>query len=298
MCNSKYFCRSALGALLLMITIFFVACENKETVLHTQPSQEDVTKVVGAEPSDTIHLQQNLVVMQTKYLDLSYPEIYADVLLHQEVISDMTTMELFSLKTHGGTMELFRIYFGDETVGSVAGYLSLDGTEIPVTYTICQFNDDEFPDEEVRALYYDTMNCFNDLMDSLQADDRFHTQKVQTPVENTEIVLSYWSFILPKTMECEEYDSNRQYKVTFFGNVSGDRVALYTICLGEPSVETVLGTYFINGEAKILSLESYDIIPTGEWTDESQEAAYDMMATVNDVLRVIMSDENFSDAVS
>lgn len=290
---------SMLVVLLLAAAVMLAACGNEAAPEATQPSGEKVDQTVGstAESTDVTQLQQELVTIQTQYLSLSYPETYADVLLHQEVTADAVTMEIFSMKADNRTLELFRIFFGDETVGSIAGYLSVDGQEIPVTYTICQYNDEEFTDEETRAQYYETMNCLNDIMGTLEADDCFQTEKKEHPVENTETVLTYWTVTLPETMEYEEFEENGLYKVACYGNVAGERIALYTIYIGDPGAETVLGTYDVNGEAKKLSVESYEIIPAESWTDEEQASAYAMMATVNDVIQTIMSSENFSEEI-
>lgn len=289
----KRFSKSVLFALFLIVAVVLIACGNNTAVESTQPSV--VPEPVETGSVGTEQPKQVLVEVQTKYMVLSYPESYIDVLSHQEVVSDTVAMEIFSMNVKTGTLELFRIYFGDETVGNTAGYLNVDGSEIPVTYTICQYNDDEFADEDTRMLYYETMNCFNDIMSGMLADDRFHVEKAEVQVESKAINLSYWSVTLPANMECDESEENGQYRVSFYGNVAGEKVALYTIYLGDPGVETVLGTYNVDGKAKILSVESYEIIPAEGWTDEEQEAAYAMLATINDVLQTIMSSENFSE---
>ncbi len=301
--NNRYY-RSCLLVLILMVMVIFTSCGNDTAVENTEPSENEATQTTvaedGFEETETIPMDQSLlgkVTVQTKYLALSYSDIYTDVLVHQEVLSDTVTMEIFSLQMNDGSMELFRIYFGDEARGIVAGYLTADGEEIPVTYTICQYNDDEFVDEDTRALYFETMNCFNEIMAGLQADNRFQTEKAAAPVENAETELSYWTVTLPDTMEYEESEENGQYKVAFYGNVAGERIALYTIYIGDPSAETVLGTFDVNGEAKKLSVENYEIMPAERWTDEDQASAYAMMATINDVIQAIMSSENFSEEI-
>ena len=55
--------------------------------------------------------------------------------------------------------------------------------------------------------------------------------------------------------------------------------------------------YNVNGEKRLLSLESFEIEPAAEWTDEDQEAAFGMLATINNVLQTIMSSENFSEQI-
>ena len=301
----KRFSKSVLFALILIIAAVLIACGNNTAMDSTQPTvvPEPVeTGSVVTEPVETGSVvteqpKQMLVEVQTKYMMLGYPESYIDVLSHQEAVSDTVAMEIFSLNVKTGTLELFRIYFGDETVGSIAGYLDVDGSEVPVTYTVCQYNDDEFADEDTRTLYYETMNCFNDIMSGMLTDERFHIEKEKVQEESATINLSYWSVTLPVNMECEEFEEDGQYKVSFYGNVAGERIALYTIYLGDTGAETVLGVYNVNGEKRLLSLESFEIVPAAEWTDEDQEAAFGMLATINNVLQTIMSSENFSEQI-
>lgn len=293
--GKKSFGKIMLSALLVMAMMLFSACGTDTQLAPTQPVDESTPDSVETETAGEEQMQQPMVEVQTKYTVLSYPESYKDVLSHQEIVSDAVTMEIFSMEAETGAMELFRIWFGDDTTGSVAGYLNVDGTEIPVSYTICQYNDDEFADEDVRKMYCETMNCINDIMDGIHSDERFSTEKAQSPVENGEINLAYWTFTLPSSMECEEIEENGQYEVSFYGNVAGEKIALYTISVGDTERNTVLGTYVINGEAKTLSLESYEIVPVEGWSDAEWESVYAMMATINDVLPVIMSSENFSE---
>ena len=291
----KRFSESVLFAVLLILAAMLTACGDNTAMESTQPpggSELVENGVMGTEQP-----KQVLVEVQTKYMVLAYAESYIDVLSHQEVVSDTVAMEIFFMNVKTGTLELFRIYFGDETVGNVAGYLDVDGSEIPVTYTVCQYNDDEFADEDTRTLYYETMNCFNDIMSGMHTDERFHVEKAEVQVESATINLSYWSVTLPANMECEEFEENGQYKVSFYGNVAGERIALYTIYLGEPGAETVLGVYNANGVKRLLSLESYEIVLAEGWSDEDQEVAYGMLATINNVLQTIMSSENFSEQI-
>jgi hypothetical protein len=276
----------------------FVACGKTPEVddaYSTTPREETTTEEMM--PLETQEPEKDQWRLQTKYMELRCSEIYKDVLRHQETVSDAVAVEIFSVISDDTVMELFRIYFGDEAVGTIAGYLNVDGFEIPVTYTICQYNEDEFEDENIRMLYLETMNCFNDIMEGVFADECFHAEKVEVQEESIVTKLSYWSITLPATMGCEEAEENGQYKVSFYGDVAGERIELYTIYLGDSGAETVLGVYDINGAKKILSVESYEIIPAEEWTDKDQEVAYSMLATINDVLQVIMSSEYFSEEI-
>lgn len=298
--NRRYVFRN-IALVFILISVFFSACANNEQEENKVNTEERISETntvefdsVETEPVETTVLLDNSVQIQTKYLTVLYSDIYDDYLLHQEVSSEDVTMEIFSMSEDNTVRELFRIYFGDETMGIVSGYLTVDNIEVPVTYTICQYNDEDFADEEARKLYLETMNCFDDIMNSIQADDRFCTEKAVAPVNSKDATLTYWTFTLPETMEYEE-ENNGRYEIRFYGNVAGEKIALYTIFIGEPCGNTVLGTYALNGNKLILSVESYSLVPQENWRDEDTMSAYMMMGTINDVLQIITSSENFSE---
>lgn len=298
---SKQIKLSTILGVLLACMLMFTACGSDSAEQSTETIYENVEQTVASQPteseyaeteSDAAELQRKI---ETEYVQLSYSAKYQDVLIHQEIRSDPVTIEIFSMQAKDKTMELFRIYFGDETMGIMEGYLTVEGTEIPVCYSICQYNNEEFPNEETRALYLETMNCLNEIMHSLRDNSSFSEDKATEPVNVRDAVISYWTFSLPETMEYEELEQAEQYEIRFYGNVAGERIALYTVFLGEPVGSTQLGTYELDGINRIVSVENYPMVPKETWTEESIASYYMMMSTINDVLQVIMSNENFSE---
>lgn len=287
---------------LLMFFVLLTGCKSNENQSTSEAeknvhTESEAIAIIETEPEEESVELDNTIQIITKYVSFFYPDKYSEVLQHREVVSEEIVMEIFSMVVNESPVELFRIYFGDEAMGITCGYLTVDGVEIPVTYTICQY-DDNFFDEETKNIYFETMNCFNDIMDSIQSDRRFSIEKAVTPVINTDAVCTYWSFSLPETMEYEERNSSDKYELRFYGNVAGEKIALYTIVLGDTEDNTVLGTYALNGSKKYLKVESYPIEPLESWTDEETELAYTMMGTVNTVLQTIMSNENYEEYFS
>lgn len=258
-----------------------------------------VETTVAAETEQTAEATEPVAYTQVKtnYVLMQIPEQYAGELTHREVTGEDCTMEIFSMKTENGETELFRIYFGDGQTGNALGTMKIDGVEVPVTVSVCEYSEDYFADEETRDLYYEMMDSLNDVIRAVQSDERFITEK-NIAVEKNDNQLSYWTFSLPEGVEFEEAVEGERYQVTFFGNVNGERHMLYAVALGDPTMKNVLGTCQVDGVGKTVSIESYDLPDTEGWTENAVMELYKMMESINDVIQVIMAGENFSEQVS
>jgi len=234
---------------------------------------------------------ENVVSIQTARCTLEFPKEYSANLKHREVTEGDTAMEIFSMVSGETEMEMFRVYFGIPTQGNPVGYLD----DMPVTVSVSQYNPEDFANEATRELYYTMITGINQVLDSLSADGRFREN--QSSIVKSESSLTYWTVPLREGMTCEESTQGDTYRADFYGTVSGEKVHLYTIYLGESGAEAVLGSYQVDGTPKTVSVESYDLPRDNSWTEEEQYQAAAMMSTVNDVIRVIRESQGFSESL-
>lgn len=264
------------------------ADNNAADSAETAESQEAAETTAATKPAIAC------ATIETAYLPVQFPEQYMENMEHREVTEGEAAMEIFTLTKEDTQLELFRIYFGDVQTGNPVGVLNMDGREIPVTLSVCEYRDDIFTDAETRDLYYDMMDGLNTVLSSIQNDSRFSNEE-KIIVEKTDNQLSYWKVSLPQNMEWEELEAGENYVVTFYGNVNGEKVKLYAIAMGDTPLKNVLGTYMVDGAAKTVSVESYELPEVESWPQSSVTELYKMMETINDVIQTIMTSENFSD---
>lgn len=238
-----------------------------------------------------------LAEIETVYGSLYVSEANADKLVHQEVVDAGVAMERFSMILGQQEKELFRIYFGDAAQGDPVGCLRTENGDVIISVAVCTYEASDFPNEEDFALYHTLMEELNTILDSIFSDSRYHVlDKVEgTEPQKLETELKFWKFELPKTMELMEHDQNGLYWVDFYCSVSEERVLIYTVYLGETEVDTLIGYYTADGVQKPVGVKTADIQPKGHWSDEDIATVNAFMATINDVIQVIMADENFSE---
>lgn len=278
----KVMLRCSLCSMMLMAVFFcFSACKGD--------NQESLTGSVQ---------QIHTIAVETKYGTLAFPEELSEQMRHTEVTEGDVAMEVFYMLGTNGERELFRIYYADAQAGTHMGYLNTDNGEIPVSYSICEYTEEDFADEEDKKLYYSMMDAFSVVMNSIYADERFSETRMVEQVGTQEVKLRYWTVTLPENVLYEETVDSDTYRVDFYGEVSGERIDLYFIGLGDMEAETILGMFTADGVQKPVAVETHNLDGYEGWPEEERGVIYQMMESVNDVIQAIVSDKNFSESDS
>lgn len=233
------------------------------------------------------------VSMKTAYGTLDFPEQLQDNMRHMEISENGIIIEVFYMISAVGEKEVFRIYYADSQAGTHLGYLTTDAGEIPVSYALCQYADEDFADEDERNLYYSMMDAFSVVINSIHANAQFSEHKAVEPVADQEAKLRYWTLTLPENVHFTETEENGNYRVDFYGELSSERVDLYMIGLGDFEAETMLGLYDVKGVQKPVMVQTYSLDEYENWPEEDQTVLYEMMASVNTVIQTIVADKNF-----
>lgn len=233
-------------------------------------------------------------IFETQYISLQVVHDNVESLHHESRAEGARIVERFFMVYQDAELDLFRIYYADEWHGNYLGVLAVDGEDIPVTVDVPEYKEGFFADREAEDLYYDLMSTLNGILSDIQKDDRFSSgEKVN--IETEEKTLSYWKFELPSGMELEESGTDGAYQAVFHGFVNSKRYKLYTVCVGDVPLSTVLGTYTVNGISKPVSVESEELPATDRWKDEDVLTLYQMMDSINDVIQTIVGSEGFSE---
>lgn len=278
--NNKQKAVSRVAALLLLLPLLgtMTACAGKDPAASADS------------PGQTTEAKEDLI-LQTKYGSLPYAGQFVDSLRHLEVVQDKVAMEVFYMVTGNQEMELARIYFGDDTSGTPVGYLTVGPEELSVSYSICSYQEGDFPDAQTKALYGGMMDAFSELMNVIYADNRFSTTRT-LPVSQVE--MTYWTVDLPPEIQWTETEENGIYRADFFGTLRGEQTPLYSITLGDDNAPTVLGALMVEGESRTVGVESHFTQPEADWTEAERNEAYTMMETIELVIQAITGSENFS----
>ena len=276
--RKNYFTHILLVVLLIMGMIAMTACGKKES------------------NSEGANTETPMAALETKYLTMTYPEDYKDLVKHREVVQDAITMEIFSMVQEETDMELFRIYFNDAAMGTLSGYLVIGSDEIPVTFDVAIYEDEDFSSEKHKEEYYRVMDVFTHVMDSVYNHPQFQEEKYIKPVCEQDNTMKYWKVTLPENVQWQEQTDTDVYSVEFYGEIQGETVSLYSISLGEVEADYSIGTFKVdNGEAKPVWVKIYDLGDHPDWQEEDYTIAYRMLESVNSVIEQIMSSKNFSE---
>ena len=237
-----------------------------------------------------------VIKIQTKYLVLEFPSQYAEILKHEEFAGAEQVEEIFYMVHGDVTAELFRICFGDQTVGTPVGYLHTESGAVPVTVQVA--DSPQNIDEETENLYFGMMEGMNEVLDCIYRDKRFSEYVDFQPEKEKQAVMKYWSVDLPEGVTWEETTEGYFYQVAFYGEVSGTRIRLYSITIDDEPVGNPLGTMEIDGEQKTVSVRIDGLTQMEAMTEAEQDMIYSMMDTINDVVPQITSSEHFTEIES
>ncbi len=250
------------------------------------------------------------VTVEMKYASVQLPAEFSGSLTHERQQMESTVAEIFYMTVGSSKTELYRICFGDSEFGDNLGVLNTDDGRLQVTCAVSSYPKEyfgtiEFPDmdrdlaenndpERAEKLYASLMESFNMVLEVLYEDSRFEKHKAIEADRTADARLTYWTLPLPPGMEWEEQTEGGDYRADFYGQVAGEKILLYTVYLGESDSEIVLGSYLADGKRLPVSVASSELKQREGWTDEDMISAGNMMDTINDLILVITSDENFT----
>ena len=121
-------------------------------------------------------------------------------------------------------------------------------------------------------------------------------QSQQPEKKLVEIALKYWTVNLPEGLEVQEQEAADGYEAVFRGKVGGDELVVYTVRIGEETLESVLGTYTLNGKSLPFSVEIGAEVQTANYQDAEMEKLYEMVDSINTVIGVVTADANYTEA--
>lgn len=261
---------------------------------------EDMTDPVQTDPGElsgeTITLSQDgsCILIRTAYCTLRFPAEHREYLDFEEFTDAGKSTAVFRLKLDNADYELFRVHFGQEHLGDKLGVLKTGGGDIPVSYEVYAMGEEAFADDEGWLIYNGMMDGFSMIMNSITEDSRFMSVSAVEPVERQDVTLTHWTMDLPEDIQWEETNENGYYLVSFFGIVNGEKIELFRVAIGEPSLKSVLGVYKLDGASKPISVESCEVPDISGWPESEVSRLFAMMESINDVIEAIVSSEEFS----
>lgn len=233
---------------------------------------------------------------ETPYLTLRYPSALSVEVTCEQETEGAASSHVFYMVSGETKMPLYRVKFGDAEAGEWLGVLQTAEGDVPVTYTVFVLGAEDlaFLGEGAEAAYAELMNAFSIVLDSVYGDSRYLPDRTVEVGEEQTAEMTYWTITLPGKMHWAESTEGGAYLATFFGEVRGERIALYRVRIGGEPLQTVLGKYKINSVDHVVSLESSDLSQYTDWTDEERSAVYQMMETINIVIERITSSGQFT----
>lgn len=237
--------------------------------------------------------ENSSIKLQTEFGKLEFPREYAENLKHTEVEEAGAVIEIFSMISDEEEFELFRIYFGEVSNGSIVGFICSDSDVVPVSVMLGDGRKIESANEETATQYYSMMEGLNVVLSSLYENEKFTKDEFEAQKESA-MKLTHWNVTLPNTMAVSESSVDGIYEAEFSGEVLGESVALYRISIGEEKAEVPLGYFKLDGVKKAVYVQSYELEERESWSEDDYAAAYRMMDTINDVIDAIMQSKQFS----
>ena len=287
------------SCLIILMCFALVACAHEDVLSAdvTNSTNESIESLPQGEmgvgqaiPEDTLSS-----VIKTEIIDFIVPVSVSDFLNHVEVVQDGTIMEVFYAVHEDVQMEAFRILFSSKESDKDIGVIKLRDEYLYVTVSVNDYLEDDFEDEAIREKFYAVVATLSNMLDSIQTDERFF-EKNTIEIDNVSRSFEYWNATLPEQLQWEETFEDG-YVTTFYFTVGEKKIQLYAVSIGDHVLKSQIGFYYLNNAWQTDSVESYEIPSTEGWSDVQTTELYTMMSTINDVIQVIMSSENFSEEV-
>ena len=295
------------GVLAVLMCFCLAACGQNETpttgatekqnvstaTVETYSPQHDTTASLETEPELTGPQEVEGMLLKTEIVEFVVPMDVSEYLKHVEVVQDGIIMNVFYAVHEDLQVEAFRILFSSSASEKDIGAIKLTDGYLYISVSVNDYPDDEFENEGIKESFYTVISVLGDMLDSVQKDERFR-EKNEMEIEQVDQNFKYWNITLPEQMRWEESTENG-YFVTFYYDMGEERIALYAISIGNPILRSEIGFYLLEGDWKIVSLESYELPETDGWSDAQITELYTMMSTINDVLQTITSSENYAE---
>lgn len=285
---------------LLACALLLTGCARQEQLPDTQvPVVETQPTVEAEQPQEETQQEQAVEVdspyafFETAYGQLQFPSQLMQQMQHRETIRGTAAEQTFSMTAGGKPLDVFTVFFGSEDGQEKLGLLEVDGQSLPVTYTACIFTEEDFEADEDWNRYTAVMDGFSTMLNAICADDRFRASAEEDLVSQT-VELDYWQVELPAGVKCEQFRDAGSYKAVFRGELDGEVLDLFAICLGEGEGETVLGVYEADGQSLPVSIENYPLEENAAWTEEQLAKVFTMKASINNVIEIITADPAFT----
>lgn len=234
--------------------------------------------------------------IETPYIDLVLPLELEGTVTNDEATYGSVYTRAFYMQYNGMEVPLWRLDFGDPNAGVWVGMLKTDKGDIPVVSTSFTISDEVLAalGEGGSELYGKCMQGYSVMLDGIMSDSRFTPDRPLAVGEDAKVKLTYWDLTLPDTMKVTESNVNGNYEAVFSGEVVGENVPLYRVCIGEEQAKSFLGYYELDGTKMPVSVESYDLSGRDTWSENDYAAAYQMMDTINHVIETIMQSKDFT----
>lgn len=236
------------------------------------------------------HTSSDRVFIESEYITVSYPKEYEGKLTINEVVQDGISVVIFNAPVGEENRELFRIYFNDDSKGTLCGYITHGADEIPVSYDVCEYEADIFKNEDMKKDYYSLMEVFESVIDSIYSNPQFRTEKRETPVGVKDVSAKYWKVTIPDNVYYEEFESDVAYNVVFYGFVQNERIDLYSVGFGAMEADYSIGMFSVAGERHDILVRIYDIPEEYLESESTRNVIYRMLESVNLVVDEIISE--------
>lgn len=235
-------------------------------------------------------------VIQSQYVDWFVPSEIMPFLKHETEVNGAVVSDLFYMQTGAEEVPVFRFDFGDENAGDWLGLLTVDDEKIPVVYTVFVLSDEELSaiDETAAERYYALVDAFNEMVQDLNENPDFSSERLLEVGEDRQVGMVYWDVTLPSKMDVHETNEDGNYEAIFSGEVVGEMVILYRVCIGEGKQGVFQGYFEVDGKKQPVFVESYEVAERASWDEKDYATAYRMMDTVNDVLQKIRTSKYYS----
>lgn len=242
--------------------------------------------------------KESYEIIKSQYVDWAIPRESLTFLKYENEVNNNTVADMFYMQIGAKEVPIFRFDFADKDAGDWLGMLTVGEEKIPVVYTVFVVSDEELAalGEDAAETYYMLMDVFNELVQDLSANKNFSADKPIMISGNTQqAVLTYWTVMLPAEMSWSESNVNGTYQVVFYGDLHGEKVALYQVTIGGTATEGELGLFRMDGEDKVVSIYCYDVLEQANRSEEDNAILYLLMDTINDVIQQITSSKNYSE---
>lgn len=234
--------------------------------------------------------------IETSYGPIRYPEVYKENLQFDEVVNGEVTVFDFSMIAEGREASLFQLIFGNINTGNMIGYID----KTPVTMIMSDIYEQaemDFENEELIELYRNMQGALDYVLASIYTAENYH-EDITVVADRSELSMAYWKIKLPETIRFEEEWKEDTYCATFYGEIGGKTIKLYSVCLGMVEDASSLGSFQVDGVPKTISVVHYDMEMDPSWSAEEKTMAEYMYSSVSEVLEVIFNSEKYTDKIT